>query len=180
MSVRVPRGRRGTAASVVALIGLVSCAAGAVEAVSLAANDTTYGYEPTAVSDFLSSATLGSTVALVVAIVLLVLGVLVLLAGIVPPRRRLIELGGDEKSVSTGLTRRSLRRTLRSAAERVDGVGSAPVDVTRRKVVVKARTSLRRTDGLADRVQAAVGSRLDDVQPRRSRSVRVRLDRKDA
>lgn len=180
MSVRPPRGRRGTAASVTALVGLLLCAAGAVEALYLATTDATWGYESSSVADFLADTTLGSTAVLVTAIVLAVLGLVALLAGILPARRRLVELGGDDDIVATGLTRRSLRRTLRSAAESVDGIEDAPTTVKRRKVVVRAVTSLRQTDGLADRVQTAVQSRVDDLAPRTARRVKVRLDRKES
>jgi hypothetical protein len=114
------------------------------------------------------------------ATVLAVLGVLLLLVGLVPPRRRLVELGGDDPTVATGVTRRSLRRTLRAAAEDVDGIVRAPVTVGRRRVVVRAATSLRHTDGLAGRVQAAVQGRLDDLAPTRTRRLRVRLERKES
>ncbi|MHA3705099.1 DUF6286 domain-containing protein [Jatrophihabitans sp. YIM 134969] len=180
MSVRPPRGRRGTAATIAALLGLLVCAAGAVEALYLATTDATWGFTSSSLSDFLGRTTLGSTAVLVTAIVLAVLGVLALLAGVLPPHRRLIELDGDDATVATGLTRRSLRRTLRAAAESVDGIGDAPVTVGRRRVVVKASTALRHTDGLTDRVDTAVRNRLDDLRPRRARRVKVRLDRKES
>ena len=180
MSARPPRGRRGTAATLVALVAVLLCAAAAVEALRLATGATTWGYRSAQLSDRLARTTLDSTAVLVTAIVLAALGLLVLLAGVVPPRRRLVELGGDDATVATGLTRRSLRRTLRAAAEDVDGIVRAPVKVGRRRVVVRATTALRHADGLADRVQAAVQGRLDDLAPTRARRLRVRLDRKES
>lgn len=180
MSTRTPRGRRGTAATLVALVGLVLCAAAAVEAIHLAAKGTTWGYRPSVVSDFLARTTLGSSTVLVTAIVLAALGLLLLLAGITPARRRLVELGGDEREVATGVTRRSLRRTVAAAARDVDGITRTSAKVGRRRITIGAVTELRRTDGLDDRVRSAVSNRLTDLSPRRARAVRVRLEKKDS
>ncbi len=180
MSTRTPRGRRGTAAVIVAFVGLVLCAAAAVEAIHLAAKGTTWGYTPTAVSDFLARTTLGSSTTLIVAIVLAGLGIVALLAGITPPRRRLVELGGDDREVATGVTRRSLRRTLAAAATDVDGITGAEAKVGRRRIKARAVTEMRQTDGLDDRVSTAVSARLADLSPRRARTVRVRLEKKES
>jgi hypothetical protein len=182
VSVRVPRGRRGTTATVVALVGLVLAAALAVEALWLAVQGTTWGFEPAGVASRLRDTRLGSTEVQVVAIVVAVVGLLLLLAAALPARRHLVELDpleADDREVATGLTRRSLRRTLTAAAVSVDGIGAAKVKVGRRRLVVQARTALRHTDGLADRVQAAVESRLADLAPRRTRAVKVRLHREE-
>lgn len=179
MSIRVPRGRRGATATVVALVGVLLAAALAVEALWLAVKGTTWGFTPAGVAKHLRETRLGSSEVEIVAIVAAVLGLLILLAAVLPARRHLIELDHDEADVATGLTRRSLRRTLTAAAENVDGIGSAKVTVRRRRLVVRARTALRHTEGLADRVSTAVEARLADLAPRRHRSVRVRLHREE-
>ena len=179
MNVRVPRGRRGAAAIVVALVGLLLAAALAVEALWLAVQGTTWGFTPGGVAKHLRETRLGSSEVQIVAIVLAVVGLLVLLAAVLPARRHLVELDHDEAAVATGLTRRSLRRTLRAAAESVDGIAAARVKVRRRRLVVHAHTALRHTEGLADRVGVAVENRLADLAPRRSRTVRVRLHREE-
>lgn len=177
---RPPRGRRGTVAVVVALIGLLVAAAGAFEAFYLAVKGATWGYESSQVGDFLTRTTLGSTTVLVVGIVVGVVGLLLLLAAIVPPKRRLVELGGDPDGVATGIRPRSVQRTVAAAAGTVDGVSRTSANVGGRSVTVRATTTLRHTDGLADRAKAAAEARLADLAPRKVTRVKVRLERKES
>lgn len=176
--VRMPRRRRGTIASIVALVGLVVFAAGAVFAIYAAVTDEPWLVDADSVSDWARDTTLGDTVALVVGIVVGVVGLLLLLAALFPPRRGLVELAENNTGIAAGLTRSSLSRTLASAAVAVDGVSSAKVD-GRRTLTVRATTSLRRTDGLVDRVREVVENRLAQLEPAHAHSVRVKLSRKD-
>jgi hypothetical protein len=176
--VRMPRRRRGTAASLVAFIGLLVFAAGAVFALYAAIEGSAWLVDADQVADWARDTTLGDTVALVVGIVVGVVGLLLLLAAVVPPRRGLVELAENNTGIAAGLTRSSLARTLSAAALAVDGISSAAVG-GRRTLTVRATTSLRRTDGLVDRVQQAVETRLAELQPAQAHPVRVKLSRKD-
>lgn len=177
-TVRMPRGRRGTAAVLVAVVGLVASAFAAVLAFHAAAQHRPWLVDARSVSRFGRDTTLGDTVVLVVGVVVAVVGLLLLLAALVPPRRRLVELADHGSGIAAGLTRRSLARTLAAAAQGVDGVSGASVG-GRRRLTVSATTSLRQTDGLADRVRDVVTARLTELDPARPRPVRVRLRRKD-
>ena len=176
--VRMPRRRRGTAASLVAFVGLLAFAAGAVFALYAAIDGSPWLVDADAVSRWARDTTLGDTVALVVGIVAAALGLLLLLAATFPPRRGLVELAENNTGIAAGLTRASLARTLAAAAVGVDGISSAKV-AGRRTLTVRATTSLRRTDGLPDRVRSVVESRLAHLEPATPHSVRVKLTRKD-
>ena len=176
--VRMPRRRRGTVASLVAFVGLVVFTAGAIFALYAAVTDKPWLVDANDISDRARDTSLGDTVALVVGIVVGVIGLLLLLAALFPPRRGLVELAENNTGIAAGLKRSSLSRTLASAAVGVDGISSAKVD-GRRRLTVKATTSLRRTDGLVDRVREVVESRLSQLEPAHAHSVRVKLSRKD-
>ncbi|MHA3705062.1 DUF6286 domain-containing protein [Jatrophihabitans sp. YIM 134969] len=176
--VRMPRGRRGSAATLTALVGLVVFAAGAVFALVAAIRHQAWLVDADTISDWARRTSLGDTVALVVGIVVGAVGLLLLLAALVPPRRRLVELADSGTGIAAGLTRSSLARTLAAAARGVDGISSAGVS-GRRALTVRATTSLRRTDGLADRVQQVVEDRLGQLEPARPHQVRVKLSRKE-
>ena len=176
--VRMPRRRRGTLASFVALVGLVVFAAGAVFGIYAAVEKSAWLVDADTISKWARRTTLGDTVALVVGVVAAVVGLLLLLAALLPPRRGLVELAENNTRIAAGLTRSSLARTLAAAAIGVDGIASAKVG-GRRTLTVRATTSLRRTDGLVDRVRSVVEDRLAQLQPAHASSVRVKLSRKD-
>ena len=176
--IRPPRGRRGTSATIVAVLVVLVCAAGATEALWLALYDTTLLVTAASVISFGRDTHLNSPLVLTVAIVAAVLGLLLLITALVPPPRRLVELSEPEPAVAVGLTRASLTRTLIAAATGIDGITHARVK-GRRHLTVVATTALRDTTGLADRVQDTVTARLSEFTPARPRTVRVRLRRKD-
>ena len=176
--VRMPRRRRGTAASVTALVGLLVFAAGAVFALYAAIEKSAWLVDAAAVSRWARDLTLGGTVALVAGIVATVVGLLLLLTAVVPAPRGLVELAENNTGIAAGLRRSSLARTLAAAAVGVDGISSAKVG-GRRVLTVRATTSLRMTDGLADRVQDVVERRLAHLEPAKPLRVRVTLSRKD-
>lgn len=176
--VRMPRQRRGTAASTAAFLGLLVFAAGAVFALYAAIDHDAWLVDADRVSRWARGLTLGGTVALVVGIVAAFLGLLLLGAALLPARRGLVELAEHETGIAAGVPRASLARTLGAAATGVDGISSAKVG-GRRVLTVRATTSLRNTDGLADRVQEVVERRLTQLGPAQQYRVRVRLSRKD-
>ena len=175
---RVPRGRRGTVATVTALVGVLVFAAAATEAISFAAHKRTLGYRAGTVAKFGRDTHLGDRVVLVVSVVALVVGVALILAALLPPRRRLVELTEPDPNVAAGLTSRSLHRALCAAAQAIDGVGDVKA-TGRRRIKIVATTSLRDTESLPDRITERVTACLNALNPTTSRTVRVVLDRKD-
>ncbi|GAA3444784.1 DUF6286 domain-containing protein [Planomonospora venezuelensis] len=108
--------------------------------------------------------------------VLLVAGGLLLVAlAAVPGRTRLVPLETGDPLTVIGLTRTGLRRTLRAAAESVDGVERARVSLGPRQVEVVVITDAQRTGRLLRQVGAAVGDRLGGVGAMYGGEVVVRL-----
>lgn len=92
-------------------------------------------------------------------------------------RPRELPLAGGADGVRAGTDRRSLQRSLRRAAEQVDGVQTALVRAGRRRVRVTAATRLPDPGDLRDRVGAAVVQRLDAVGLAEPLQVRVDVRR---
>ncbi len=178
-TVRTPRGRRGLAAGITSAVAVLAFAATAVEAISLARHRTLLGLDVATVARFGRRTRLGDPVVEVIALVAIVLGLLLIAAALLPARRGLVELSEADTLVAVGVSRRGLRRTLAAAATRVDGIDSASVS-GRRRIAVRATTSLRNADALTDRVRDRVSGRLSELDPVTARPVRVTLKRKDA
>ncbi|MET8998658.1 DUF6286 domain-containing protein [Amycolatopsis sp. NPDC004169] len=100
------------------------------------------------------------------------LGLVLVLAAVLPGRLTVLPLRGDPDS---GAARHSLGSTLRAAAARVDGVEKVRLKLRRRTVRVRVRTRRTRPDGIADAVRVAVAARLDRIDPVRRPEVKVRL-----
>jgi len=175
---RMPRGSRPVTAFVVALLAACGCAFVAVQAISLAAHRRTLGFSVHAVTSFGRTTHWNDTVVLVAGIAAAVIGLGLLLAGLLPPRRRVVELAAGDPSLAAGLPRSSLRHSLRAAITGIDGVSTARLR-GRRRVTVVATTSMRDTAGLAEAIQAAATRHLDGLAPRRPHTVRVRLKRRE-
>ncbi len=119
---------------------------------------------------------------LTVAVVLAVLGLVLLLAALLPGRHVVLALDGGagagspggDGGTSAGITRRSIRRAVQDAAHDVDGVSSATAAVSGRRVDVRAQSSLRDATGLRERVEQAVGARLDGIPLSRRPRLQVR------
>ncbi|ROS44948.1 DUF6286 domain-containing protein [Amycolatopsis thermoflava] len=173
----IRRSRRSLLASVVALAGVVACALVATSAVQLL-----LGERPVLDYDAVA-ARLHATrwEALPVAIgggVLAALGLLVLLAAVLPGRALVLPLsGGSSAPVKAGASRRSITGSLRSAAESADGVESAKVRLRRRSVTAKVRGSRLAADDVASQVRRAVEDQLDRIGPARRPRVKVHVRR---
>ncbi|ALE86112.1 DUF6286 domain-containing protein [Pseudonocardia sp. HH130629-09] len=170
----IRRPRKSLAAGIVALVLLALCVVVAVAVVQLL-----LGQQP--ILDF---GLLGSTVAGytgadvpvlvasgVVALVGLVLVVVALRPG-TPTVFPLASAGGAEK-LDSGITRRSLNRSLADAATDVDGITKASVKNTGRRAAVTAHAAFGDPRDLRDRVRSAVAQRLDAVGPARSPKITV-------
>jgi hypothetical protein len=106
---------------------------------------------------------------------------LVLLAGqLVPRRTRLVPIADPVPGVSTATTRRSLERVLRRAASGADGITTASVRATPRRIRVRAVTRLRDATGLHAGVVAAVGDQLDGIGLARRPAISVSVRQKES
>ncbi|POM25124.1 hypothetical protein BTM25_37660 [Actinomadura rubteroloni] len=121
-----------------------------------------------------------SAAVLAISAVVALAGLGALAAALVPGRCRLVPLHGGDPDLLVGVTRGGLRGAAASAARSVDGISAVKkVRVRRRRLVLKARTPLRREHDLAARVHDAVQSRLDELAPVPRRKVKVRIDVKE-
>ena len=102
------------------------------------------------------------------------LGLVFLMAGLVPGRGRLVPLHGDDPDLVVGITRHGLRTVVVDAARDVDGVsGVRRAKVGRHRVAVAVGTAMRDPEDLGERVREAVQRRLDEIGPLPARRVTV-------
>jgi hypothetical protein len=112
---------------------------------------------------------------------LALLGVILLLAALVPGRRMVLALGSSPPAPDldggalpiAGLSRRGLRNMLRATAASVDGVTSAKLSVRRKVIAATVRTP-GSAEELSGRVRAALEQRLDQISPATRPALRVR------
>ena len=76
--------------------------------------------------------------------------------------------------MDSGVSRRSFVATLRIAAAGVDGIATARIRLSRKKVRAVVRTN-RVTTGIADAVRTAVERRLAEIGPADELTVRIRV-----
>jgi hypothetical protein len=176
--IRMPRGTRAGTALVVAVLAVAICTFAAVEAIALAARGRTLGFDVHAVTRYGRTTHWDATAVTVVGIATAVIGLVLLLTAVLPPRRRTIELLTDDHGLAVGISPASLRRVLRAAVLAIDGVGNARVRGHRRWTVT-ATSTLRDATGLHDAIQDRVTTELASLKPLRQRPVRVRLNWKD-
>jgi hypothetical protein len=177
-TVRMPRGSRPATALVAALLATCACAFGAAQAISLAAHGRTLWFDVHDVTRFGRTTHWNATVVLAVAIAAVVIGLGLLLAGLLPPRRRIVESSSGDAGLAIGLSHSSLRRSLHAAVTGIDGVSTARVR-GRRRLTVTATTTLRDGTSLTEAIQATADRQLTALAPNRPHTVRVRLKRRD-
>ncbi len=175
---RVFRPRRSVPGVLVAAILAAAGFLGAIQAVSAALHRPLWRLPHRDFPGPLQDTHWDATVTLAVAAAVAFVGLILLLAGLIPGRLRAIPLASGDPSVVIGVPRRNLRRSLARLAEDVDGIDHARVKAGSRSVTVRARTRLRDTTGLREDVRAAVQDRLTALGPLRSPQVRIRLRRK--
>lgn len=176
---RMPRGRRPGTAFAAALLATCVCAFGAAQAIMLAAHGRTLWFNVHDVTRFGRTTHWNATVVLVVGIAAAAIGLGLLLAGLLPARRRVVELSSEDAALAAGLSRSSLRRSLHAAVTAIDGVSGARVR-GRRRLKVTAHTTLRDSAHLTEAIQATADRRLADLAPNRPHTVRTRLKRRDS
>lgn len=104
-----------------------------------------------------------------------VLGVLLVLAAVIPGRLTVFPLHSAETGIDSGASRRSYRSTLRAAASGVDGVSGAKLKLGRNQVAAVVSTERTITDGLADAVREALDRRLTQIGPIERPRVKVKV-----
>jgi hypothetical protein len=170
------RPRRSVPAVLTAVVVLAACVLVAVVAIQLIVGErpwVSFDAVASALHDLRWTDVLPAVAGGVVAL----LGLILVLAAILPGATTVLPLGG---SFDAGAARGGYRSTLRAAAADVDGVSGAAVKLGTRRVKVRVETARTSPDGLADAVREAVGHRLDQVGPatRPAVSVRVRAPRR--
>jgi hypothetical protein len=81
----------------------------------------------------------------------------------------------DGGRTSAGVSRRSLRRDLTTAAASADGVRTAAVRVRRGRVVATVRTLATDTAGVAEQVRSLLDERLTAIALARRPRLRIRV-----
>jgi copper chaperone CopZ len=141
--------------------------------------DGSWPQSSTAAIDRIGALRMDSAPVVATACVLAVLGVLMILAAILPGRRsRLRALDGDVPG-QTVVGRRDVARRIRSRTEQVDGVQSTQVDVTHRTVSVRVRTVVDDTAPVEQGVREAAERAVAELRPATTPSIRVRMHRID-
>ena len=175
---RIPRGRRVTAAVIVATLVLVTAAYATVQAIYLYTKGAPWLLDAPVIAGRLHGTSWQNRSVTTVAAVLIAAGVWLLFLALTPAAATMTELAEADRSMSTGITRGGLRRTLRAAAERIDGVSTAEVNLSRGVAATTVTTPLRHHEALPVSVSAAVSDRLGQLDPVRGYTVRVRVQRK--
>jgi hypothetical protein len=105
----------------------------------------------------------------------LLVGLLLLTAGLYRGRPAELALTSTEPGVVLTASRRSVDRVLAAAARSIPGITSAKVSSRRRRVRVDAWTRLREAGDLRDRVDGAVQERIDALALSRPPRLTVRV-----
>lgn len=175
---RAFRAPRAWPALLVALVMLAVGVIAAIEVISAAfgspLNLLPYGR----VVSWATTTTWQDAATLAIASVIAALGLGCLLLGLLPGHSRLVPLRADDPELVIGVTRRGLRRFIASAATGVDGVsgvGKIALRRRRHRIAVRVNTALHDSEGLADRVKAAVEARVGELEPRPRPSVAVKV-----
>lgn len=178
--VRLPRGRRITTTLIVAILLLLLAVAGGYLAVIRALHRTITSVNLGGAGNWLQQTSWNAPVMLIIGIVIAALALIVLAVAVLPSPQRLVELTGPDDHTAAALGKKSLRRTVSSAAIAIDGIASARTQIRRRNVHLDISSGLRHTDGLEQAAAAAVGRRLDALSLRPPRTLATHLSRKDS
>jgi hypothetical protein len=165
------RPRRSIPATLTAVVLLAACALVAVVAVQMLLGEAPWIRYDT-VAGTLHDLRWSDLATAVIGGVAVLLGLILLLAAVLPGSLTVLPLRGE---LDSGASRRSYRSTLRAAVSTVDGVSNATVKLKSRKVSAKVRTGRATTDGLAEAVRGAIAHRLDQIDPALRPTVKVKV-----
>ena len=110
-----------------------------------------------------------------ISVVVTVLGLLLLLAQLVPRRPGLLTVATEDPAVEAGVERRTLARAVAAAASDVDGVSRARARVRGRRVTVISTSHLRDVSGLPERLRDHLQTWMDGLGLVESPRLRLRL-----
>jgi hypothetical protein len=127
-----------------------------------------------ALAAFGASLRWNAPITIVVGVVAAALGLILLAAGLLPGKPTVLPLSNNGRT-SAGVSRRSLRRDLTTAAASADGVRSAAVRVRRGRVVATVRTPAADTAGVAEQVRTLLDERLTAIALARRPRLRIRV-----
>ena len=176
------RPRRTVPAAVTALVLLAVCVLTAISVIQLLVNQRPL-ISYAAIADLAHTTRWDSLAVAAAAGLVMLIGLILLLTAILPGRPTVIPLRGTtadtdtdmDIDMDTGASRRSLRSTLREAANAVDGVTATTLTLRHRTVTAAVRTHRTTPEGLAEAVRAAISHRLDQISPATRPAVRVRV-----
>lgn len=173
------RSSRSIPATLTALVLLAAAVAGAWIGITRITTGSWPGFLRS-VRQTLAQLAWNSPPILAAAIILTVLGLILLLAGILPGQRgtlRLVEPESRRAGTSEAvITRRGLSRIAAAHIDRTDGVDRSSVSTTDTRMDVEVRTPLHDGGDLGDRLKASLETKMQDlgVTPQPTVTVRVR------
>lgn len=176
----LPRRSRSLPAAITALAVGAAGVTVAIDVISVQTGNRALIYPYRQIAAQMRAARWDNPAVMAVAAAIAAVGLLLVVAAVVPGRPRVVPVTGGSDEVAVGASRRSLRRSVRSAVLGVDGIHAARVKLHRRSLRVTATTRLRDRSGLSGAVRAAVTERLEQLGPRRSPRVKVRLRTKES
>lgn len=171
----IRRSRRSLPATCVALVGLALCALVATSAVQILLHKPPV-LDYARAADWAHDTHWTSLAVVIGGAVLVVLGLVLLLAAVLPGKALVLPLqeGGDAP-LSSGVRSRSTAAVLRSAVESVEGVGALKIKLRRKKVTANVIAGRLAPEDLAGQVESALAEQLDRIGPQRRPRVRVRV-----
>lgn len=177
---RVFRPRRMVPATIVAAVIFVVAALAAAGIVAGLVGRQIALLHVEAITSWLARTPWSSPIVLAAGAVLGVLGLVLIVAALVPGRPRVVALSTGRPDVLMGITRKGLRCVAATAAADVDGVERARAKARGRRIRVKITTPLRaRADASAvgEHVRTAVSEALDQLDLTHRAKVKVRVRR---
>ncbi|MBG6218236.1 hypothetical protein IWX75_002717 [Arthrobacter sp. CAN_A6] len=127
----------------------------------------------------LSGLTWASPAIWTAAVILTIVGLVLFLAAILPGKHTTLRLrgpdGADSRSAETVISRRGLAKIASTHLDQADGVDSASVTATARKVTADVRTPLHNAPELRGKLQSSLERKFDQIGVDPSPRVTVRV-----
>lgn len=169
----IRRPRRSLPATLTALVVLAVSAVVAVCAVQLALGEPAFINVTGLVRSAHETQWTDVTAAVAGGIAVL-LGLLLVLAAVMPGKSLTLALTSDDSAIDAGISRASLRTAVRDAA-RVDGVTGATIKLRRNRIRALVRTNRTTIEGMADAVRSSIDERLGQIALTRRPGVIVKV-----
>jgi hypothetical protein len=169
------RPTRAVPAFLTALVLLVAGVVTAIEVISALLGRPLRLVPYDTVAGWARSTPWNDTRAMAVAGALALLGLLLLLIALVPGRGRMVALRTGDPDLVIAMPRRALAGRLSRVAREAPGVRRARARIRGSQVDVRARTDLRDTATVSERVRQAVDGELERLAPLQRPRVHVRV-----